>query len=75
VEEEKISAKYEKGVVAITLPRACETAVRPVFVPAVDIYETPAGISIRSDMPCVAVQDLEIARQNNQHTVTGPQSR
>jgi HSP20 family protein len=60
----------------ITTPAASRTgqpAERPVFVPAADIYETPAGVLIRCDMPGVAEQDLEITLENKQLTVTGPQ--
>jgi HSP20 family molecular chaperone IbpA len=45
---------------SITTPAASrvgQTAGRPVFVPAADIYETPAGVLIRCDMPGVAAQD------------------
>ena len=61
---------------SITKPAASlasQTAERPVFVPAADIYETPAGVLIRCDMPGVAEQDLEITLENKQLTVTGPQ--
>jgi HSP20 family protein len=60
-------------IAATTASRPDQTAERPVFVPAADIYETPAGVLIRCDMPGVAEQDLEITLENKQLTVTGPQ--
>jgi len=60
-------------IAAPATSRAEQTEGRPVFVPAADIYETPAGILIRCDMPGVAEQDLEITLENKQLTVTGPQ--
>lgn len=46
---------------------------RPVFLPAADIYESPAGVIIRCDMPGVAESDLEVTIENKVLTVTGPQ--
>jgi HSP20 family protein len=60
-------------ITATTASRAGQTTERPVFVPAADIYETPAGVLIRCDMPGVSEQDLEITLENKQLTVTGPQ--
>lgn len=46
---------------------------RPVFLPAADIYESPAGVWIRCDMPGVAEEELEITLENKVLTVTGTQ--
>jgi len=56
-----------------TVSQADQGPQRPVFIPAADIYETPAGVLIRCDMPGVAEQDLEITLENKQLVVTGPQ--
>jgi HSP20 family molecular chaperone IbpA len=42
-------------------------------MPAADIYETPAGVLIRCDMPGVADQDVEITLENRVLTVRGTQ--
>lgn len=46
---------------------------RPVFIPAADVYETPAGVLIRCDMPGVADDDVEITLENRVLTVRGTQ--
>jgi HSP20 family protein len=46
---------------------------RPVSMPAADIYETPAGVLIRCDMPGVADEDMEITLLNRVLTVRGSQ--
>ena len=46
---------------------------RPVFMPAADIYETPAGVLIRCDMPGVAEEDVEITLENRVLSVRGTQ--
>jgi HSP20 family molecular chaperone IbpA len=46
---------------------------RPVFVPAVDIYEREDAILVRCDMPGVDEKDLEITLEDNVLTLTGPQ--
>lgn len=62
-----------ENITAPAAARADQTTERPVFVPAADIYETPAGVLIRCDMPGVSEEDLEITLENKQLTVSGPQ--
>ncbi|MDP3849962.1 MAG: Hsp20/alpha crystallin family protein [Luteolibacter sp.] len=45
----------------------------PVFLPAADIYESPAGVWIRCDMPGVAEEELEVTMENKVLTVSGTQ--
>jgi HSP20 family molecular chaperone IbpA len=42
-------------------------------MPAADIYESPAGVLIRCDMPGVADEDVEITLENKVLTVRGTQ--
>lgn len=46
---------------------------RPVFVPAVDIYEKEDAILVRCDMPGVDEKDLEITLEENVLTLSGVQ--
>jgi len=43
----------------------------PVFVPAVDIYESEAAIVLLADMPGVAPEDVDVDLRDNQLTLLG----
>ncbi len=52
---------------------AAQGVHRPEFLPAADIYETPAGVWIRCDMPGVSEEDLEVTLENKVLKVRGSQ--
>jgi HSP20 family protein len=43
----------------------------PVYVPPVDIYESPDAIVILADMPGVAPEGVDVDLRDNQLTLTG----
>lgn len=51
--------------------RAESTRTLPVFVPAVDIYESPGELVLLADMPGVAIDDVSIDLDNDQLTIHG----
>jgi HSP20 family molecular chaperone IbpA len=48
-----------------------QTRPGPVYVPAVDIFETEAAITVLADMPGVRPEQLEIDLRENVLTLTG----
>jgi HSP20 family protein len=55
-----------------TMPRVPEqTRPGPVYVPAVDIFETDGAITVLADMPGVKPDQLEIDLRDNVLTLTG----
>jgi HSP20 family protein len=48
-----------------------QTKTGPVFVPAVDIYETEAAIVVAADMPGVDPQDINIDLRDDVLTISG----
>jgi HSP20 family protein len=47
------------------------TRNKPVFVPAVDIYETPESLTLVADMPGVGGGDLSVDLDKDQLTIRG----
>ena len=47
------------------------TQTRPVFVPAVDIYETNDALVLLADMPGVSNDGVEIHLEDNELTIRG----
>ena len=47
------------------------TQTSPVFVPAVDIYETDDSLVLLADMPGVSNQGVEIHLEDNELTIRG----
>ncbi|RLB42278.1 MAG: Hsp20/alpha crystallin family protein [Deltaproteobacteria bacterium] len=47
------------------------TQTRPVFVPAVDIYETDDSLVLLADMPGVSNEGVEIHLEDNELTIRG----
>ena len=47
------------------------TQTRPVFVPAVDIYETKDALVLLADMPGVSNDGVEIHLEDNELTIRG----
>lgn len=47
------------------------TRNKPVFVPAVDIYETEADLTLVADMPGVGIDDVSIDLEKDQLTIRG----
>ena len=48
-----------------------QTKTGPVFVPAVDIYETEDGLTITADMPGVKMENITIDLTDNVLTIKG----
>ena len=48
-----------------------QTKTGPVFIPAVDIYETENAIVMAADMPGVAPDDIEIDLREDVLTISG----
>jgi HSP20 family protein len=68
MKEKEIELKEKKEL----KPTAGEgTRPGPVFIPAVDILEDPAGITIVADMPGVDGKNVDVDLTDNQLTITG----
>ena len=68
MKEKEIELKEKKEL----KPTAGEgTRPGPVFIPAVDILEDPAGITIVADMPGVDGKNVDVDLKDNQLTITG----
>lgn len=51
--------------------RGEHTRNKPVFVPAVDIYESEAGLTLVADMPGVGIDGVSIDLDKDQLTIRG----
>jgi HSP20 family molecular chaperone IbpA len=68
--EKQTKALQAKDKAELTTP-AEQTTPGPVFIPAVDIFETDQGITLLADMPGVNSKDLNIDLDQNVLTLSG----
>ncbi|MBW1731970.1 MAG: Hsp20/alpha crystallin family protein [Deltaproteobacteria bacterium] len=67
MDSKKLQAKDKKELQT----KSETTQTRPVFVPAVDIYENNDALVLLADMPGVSNQGVEIHLEDNELTIRG----